>query len=70
MLTMAVETSGALGPEALNFFWELGRRLRRMTGEPKSLQFLLQRLSVAVQRGHAAAVLGSVGRPPSIDDPF
>ena len=69
-IPVAVETSGALGPEALNFFWELGCRLRRMTGEPKSLQFLLQRLSVAVQRGNAAAILGSVGRPPLIDNPF
>ena len=69
-IPVAVETSGALGPEALNFFRELGHRLRRMTGEPKSLQFLLQRLSIAVQRGNAAAVLGAVGRLPSIDDPF
>ena len=49
---------------------ERNKTKRKMTGEPKSLQFFLQRLSVAVQRGNAAAVLGSVGRPPSIDDPF
>ena len=69
-IPVAVETSGALGAEALKFLQELGRRLRQVTGEPKSLQFLLQRLLVAVQRGNAAAVLGSVEKLPSIDDPF
>ena len=50
---------GVMGPEALSFIRELGRHLEMETGEPRSLHFLLQRLSVAMQRGNAAAVLGT-----------
>ena len=55
---VAIETSGAFGPSTMAFLKELGRRISRATGEPRSTQFLLQRLSAAVQRGNAAAVLG------------
>ena len=55
---VAVETSGVLGPEALQLFQGLGHRLREATGEQRSYQFLLQRVSVAVQRGNMAAVVG------------
>ena len=50
-----------VGPEALNFLQDLGKWLRRATGEAKSRHYLLQRLSVAVQRGNAVAVLASIG---------
>ena len=56
-----VETSGVVGPEALNFLQDLGKRLRRAKGEAKSRHYLLQRLSVVVQRGNAVTVLGSIG---------
>ena len=56
-----METSGVLGKAAEEFTQELARRIYKATGEPRSRQFLLQRLSVAVQRGNAAAVLGSMG---------
>lgn len=64
---VAVETSGVLGPEALLFLQELGHRLRVATGEQRSQQFLLQRVSVAVQRGNAAAVLGSLRGSMDLD---
>ena len=56
-------TSGVFGPEALSFLRELGRRIKAETGEPRSLQFLLQGIAVAVQRGNTAAVLGTA--PPT-----
>ena len=40
---------------------ELGHRVRQCTGEVKARAYLLQCLSVAIQRGNAASVLGSVG---------
>ena len=58
---VAVETSGVLGPEALQLLRDLGHRLREATGEQRSYQFLLQRVSVAVQRGNRVAVVGSLG---------
>ena len=59
----AIETSGVFGPEAITFIRELGHRIRAETGEPCSLQFLMQRIAVAVQRGNAAAVRGT--SPPT-----
>ena len=54
-------TSGAIGPESMAFLKDFGRRVARVTGEEKSTSYLLQRLSVAVQRGNTASVLGSTG---------
>ena len=57
---VAMETSGVCGPEALHFLHELGHRLKAEAREPRSLQFLFQRISVVFQRGNAAAVLGTI----------
>ena len=62
---MAVETLGALGEEASTFFRDLGHRIKAVIAE-LSLQFLMQQLSVAAQRGNAACVLGTV--PASLWD--
>lgn len=40
-----------------------GCRFRADTGEPQSLQFLLQGLTVAIQRGNAVAVMGTSPPP-------
>ena len=45
---VAIETRGANGPKSLVFLKDLCRR--QQTGEAKSFPYLLQRLSVAVQR--------------------
>ena len=50
---VTIETLG------VQFLHELARRIAAVTNEPLSHQFLLQRLAVAVQRGNAAAVMGS-----------
>ena len=48
------------GSEAKEFLHELGYRLAQVsTLELKSLQFLIQRILVAVQRGNAIALLGT-----------
>jgi hypothetical protein len=57
---VAVETLGALGADATDFMLQLGRRIATVTGERRATEYLLQRLSVAIQRGNAAAVLGTV----------
>ena len=59
---MAVESLGALGPDAQSFLRDLGRCLREAMSEPSSYHYLLQRISVAMQRGNAAAVLGTRGK--------
>ena len=54
---VAIETSGVFGAKTMRFVQELGQRLERVTGEVRSTNFLIQRLSVAVQRGNSASVL-------------
>ena len=67
---MAVETLGALGEEACTFFRDLEHWIQAVTSEPRSVQFLMQRLSVAVQRGNAACVLGTVPASLGLDELF
>ena len=67
---IAVETLGALGECATDFFQNLGQRISVATGEPRSSQFLFQRLSVAVQRGNAACVVGTVPGSCGLEDFF
>lgn len=55
----AIETTGGFGPEAGTFLAELGQCIREETRETLSHHYLAQRISVAVQRGNAAAVMGT-----------
>lgn len=57
---IAIETLGAFGNNAIEFICELGQRLQIVSKDTRAKMFLLQRLSVAVQRGNAACVLGTL----------
>ena len=57
---VAIETFGAMGPAAASLIKELGSRGSHETGEEKFGLYLYQRLSMAVQRGNAASVIGSI----------
>ena len=56
--------NAAFGPEVHDFFCEPSHCIKEKSGEPLSHQYLLQRISVAIQWGNAAAVLGT--SPPSV----
>ena len=53
---VVIETMGAIGPKSMAFLKDLGRRIAMETGEQRSKDFLLQQLSVTVQRGNCASV--------------
>jgi len=57
---IAVETLGAWGADALVLTAELGGRIAVLTGESRSTSFLRQRLDMAIQRGNAAAIRGTM----------
>jgi len=67
---IAIETLGAFGQEAQDFMCELGRRITTVTGERRATEFLWQRLSVAIQRGNASSVLGTVETAANLDIVF
>ena len=47
----------------IQFFLELAHHIREKTGQPLSFHYLLQRIAVVMQRGNAAAVLGTALPP-------
>ena len=59
-IPVAIEILGAIGPRSTLFLRDLGHRIALESGEPRSTDYLLQRLSVAVQRRNAASVRGGM----------
>jgi hypothetical protein len=56
---IACETMGPINADGLEFLKELGNRLSQCTGDPREGSFLLQRISVLIQRGNSVAFTGS-----------
>jgi len=67
---IAVETSGVWASEGLRLVREIGRRIFTVTGEVRAAQFLTQRMSIAIQRGNVAAVLGTLPPGKGLDEIF
>jgi hypothetical protein len=57
---VAIETLGAMGPGALALTCDLGKRAQLKSGDRREIEFLRQRLSLAVVRGNASAVRGTI----------
>jgi hypothetical protein len=60
---VAIETSGVWNDEGLNFMFELGRRLTAITGDQRETTFLLQRISVTIQRTNFISFNGTFRKP-------
>lgn len=58
---VAVETSGVWGGEAKALIRDLGRRIASRGHDRRSGSYLAQRLSLAIQRGNAASIMGTFG---------
>lgn len=54
-----VETMGSWGPAALGLFKDLAKRLVEASGDQNAGFYLAQKISIAIQRGNAASVLGT-----------
>ena len=59
-IPVAVETFGAWSHAGLSLFQQFGKRISKQTGEVKSTSHLLQEISMAIQRGNAASVMGTL----------
>jgi len=66
----AVETMGPWCAEAMKFFHEVSKMIELKTQEPRSKSFLLQRLSMAIQKGNAAAVMGTFPQSERMEEIF
>ena len=65
---VSCESLGVFGAEMLFFLKDLGHRLHQTTGDSQSYQFLLRRLSVAIQRGNSTFVFGTLSSFDGLDD--
>ena len=70
MVPIAVETFGAFGPEGASLIKTIGKRIQDLTGEKRSTFFLFQSIFIAVQRGNAASILGTVKSCRKLDEIF
>ena len=60
MIPIAIETLGAIGTEGASFIKSIGQKIKLLTHNKRSTFFLFQAISMAVQRGNAASILGTV----------
>ncbi|XP_061706528.1 uncharacterized protein LOC133517297 [Cydia pomonella] len=66
-VAFGVETLGPWGPSAKILFKEMSKRLIDSTGDQRAGSFLSQRISIAIQRGNAASIFGTMPRGPYLD---
>ena len=69
-MPICIETLGPWGPNGTKFITDLGNKIKAETKEPKSLCYLLQAISIAIQRGNAASVLGTVLPSKNLDEVY
>ena len=67
---VAVETLGSWGPLGLKFVKDIGQRIEDNSGEKRSRSFLFQAINMAVQRGNAASIRGSIPNAKSLSEIF
>ena len=56
-----------LGSDAAAFHKDLGARIKTVTQERQAFDFLMQRVSVAIQRGNAACIHGTLPSNSNLD---
>ena len=66
---IGIETYGSWGSEGLKLIKTIGAKMKEATGERKSTFFLTQSISMAIQRGNASCVLGTVPHSEGLEDP-
>jgi len=67
---VAVETSGVWGEDGLRWVRQIGTRITATTGEKRATSFLFQRMSIAVQRGNVASILGTMPQGKTFKEIF
>ena len=67
-ILVALKTMGPINAEGIHFLYELGDRLVSVSGDPRESSFLLQRLSVPVQRFNMVAFRGTFNSKADIGD--
>ena len=64
-MPVGIETYGAYGPQGLMLIKKIGKKIQEATGEKLFTFYLMQSISMAIQRGNAAFVRGCPKRTSS-----
>ena len=56
---IACETLGPINSDGLDFLYDLAKKLSTVSGDPRERAFLMQRISMLIQRGNAVAFAGT-----------
>ena len=67
---IAIETLGSGGQLSHGLIKEISQKIRKINGERRSSFYLFQRISMAIQRGNAASVFGTVVSTSKLDKMF
>ena len=67
-MPIAVETLGPINRAGREFLVELGRRGAAVSGDPREITYLFQRLSICTQRFNAVAFRGTFTPYPGDED--
>ena len=67
---IAVETFGSWGSESHKLVKEIRKKVMEETGEKRSSFYLFQNISIAIQRGNASCVLGTIPHSEGLDEIF
>ena len=70
VMPVAVETMGAWGHSSLKFVQEIGERMTLASGDKQATYKLLQNITMELQRGNIASILGTLPTPKSFNQLF
>ena len=70
MIKIAVENLGPINASALDFISNLGQRISYLSGDDREAEFLLQRISVTIQRFNSVLLHNSVCTDCPDQEPF
>ena len=70
MVPICVETLGVWGPAGYKFIKELGRMTCEKTKEKRSSSFIMQSISMEVQRNNVACITATVDSPKLLNELF
>jgi hypothetical protein len=57
---IVIATLGPWGDDAKKIINEISQKIQKITNESRSTSYLSQRISIAIQRGNAVSVLGTI----------
>ena len=67
---VGIEIFGPWGTEGHKLVKSIGKKITEVTGEKRSTSFLFQRIGIAIQRGNASCILGTVPQSEGLDEIF